>query len=67
MACKLVNTIRRNIFSYDDVVNSVYVDEEVSVSLNTELYKCEKLKFYDPLHKPISTGDLKSSLKNPEV
>ena len=40
-----VNIIRNNILNYKDVVNSMYVDEKVSLSLNTDLYDCEKLKF----------------------
>ena len=40
-----VNIIRNNILNYKDVVNSMYVDEKVSLILNTDLYDCEKLKF----------------------
>ena len=40
-----VNIIRNNILNYKDVVNSMYVGEKVSLSLNTDLYDCEKLKF----------------------
>ena len=41
---KLVNTTRNNNLSYKDVIGSIYVDEEVSFSLNTDLCDCEKLK-----------------------
>ena len=48
---KLVNTTRNNNLSYKDVVSSIYVDEEVSFSLNTDLCDCEKLKILWPTSK----------------
>ena len=45
--------------NYKDIVNSIFIDENVSFILNTDLYDCEKLKFCNQYHKHIITGDLK--------
>ena len=42
---KLRNTTRSNILNYKDVVNSIYVDEEVSFSLNNDLCYCQNQNF----------------------
>ena len=41
-----------NILNYKDVVSSIYVDEEVSISLNIDLCDCKKSKYCDE-HKNI--------------
>ena len=61
---KLGKTIRNNILNYKDAVNSIYVDEEVSLSLNTDLCDCEKSS--DPHHKHIMIVDLRI-LKNQKL
>ena len=52
------NAIRNKILNYKYVVNSVYVGEEISLSLNTNLGDCEKSRICDPHHKHIITGNL---------
>ena len=61
---KLGKTIRNNILNYKDAVNSIYVDEEVSLSLNTDL--CDSEKSSDPHHKHIIIVDLRI-LKNQKL
>ena len=39
-------------------VNSIFVNGEVTVSLNIETCECEHSKFCDPHHKQIITGGL---------
>ena len=51
---KLGKTIANNVLNYKDVVNLIYIDEEVSCSLLTDLCDCGKPKFYDAHHKHIS-------------
>lgn len=34
---KLDNTVKNKIINYEDVINSIYVGEKVSFSLNTDL------------------------------
>ena len=58
---KLANNIRNNILNYKDVVKSIYVDEEVPFSLNTDLCDNENSKSCNPHHKHIITGDLRIS------
>ena len=55
---KLDNTIRNNILNYKDVVNSIYVDEEVSICWNTDLRDCQKSNL-SKQHNNIITGDLR--------
>ena len=56
---KLGGTIRNKILNYKDAVESIYVDDEVSFSLNTTLCECQNSPFCDPHHKHIITGDLR--------
>ena len=52
--------MRNNILNYKDkdIVNLVYIDKEVQLSLNTNLCDCEKSKFCNRHHKHI-TEDLR--------
>ena len=56
---RLGGTIRNKILNYKDTVNSIYADEEVSFSLNTDTCDCEQSSFCNPDHKHIITGDLR--------
>ena len=56
---KLSNNMRNNTLNCKDAVHSIYIDEEVSFSLNTDLCECEKSNYCDPHHKHIITGQLR--------
>lgn len=52
--------ITRNwIVNNELVINTIYVEEEVAFSLNTDLPRCEKSGFWDPHDKHITTEDLR--------
>ena len=56
---KLGPTIRSKIFNYRQTVESIFVDDEVSFTLNSEPCNCAHSKFCDPDHKHVITGDLR--------
>ena len=45
--------------NYKATVNSIYVEDKISFTLNTDPRKCEHSLFIDPNHKHIITGDLR--------
>ena len=51
------NTIRNNILNYKDEAISIYIIEEVSFSLNTDLCECERSTYCKPPCKHILIGD----------
>ena len=55
----LCEPIRNKILNYQETVDSIYVDDEVSFSLNTQSCDCQNSNFCDPHHKHIITGDLR--------
>ena len=55
---KLGSTVRNNILNYKHIVNSIYIEEEVSVSLNKS--DCEKQRFYDPHSRHVMGGDFRA-------
>ena len=56
---KLGSTIRNKILNYKETVDSIFVDDEVSFTLNSEPCDCLNSPFSDPHHKHIITGDLR--------
>ena len=48
---KLTNTIKNKILNYKDTVNSIYVEDKNSFTLNTNPCKCEHSPFIDPHHR----------------
>ena len=56
---KLCNTIRNKILNYKQTVESIFIDEEVSFSTDTDRCDCQNSKFCDPDHGHIITGDLR--------
>ena len=48
---KSIKTIRNTISNYKDTVNWIYVEDEISFTLNTDLCKCEHSPFIDPHNK----------------
>ena len=57
---KLGSTIRNKILNYKETVDSIFVDDEVSFTLNSEPCDCLNSPFSDPHHKHIITGDLRN-------
>ena len=57
---KLGNTVRHKLINYKETVNSIFVDEVVTFSLNTDNCDCGQSRFCDPHRKHIITGDLRS-------
>ena len=55
----LTNTIRNKILNYKETVESIYVDEDVSFTLNSESCNCSESSFCDPHHNHVITGDLR--------
>ena len=56
---KLGNTVRNKILNYKETVNSIFADEEVSFSLDTDPCECANSSFKDPHHQRIISGDLR--------
>ena len=48
---KLTNTIRNKILNYKDIVSSIYAQDEISFTLNTDPCACEHFPFTDPDHR----------------
>ena len=61
---KLRKTIRNKILNNKDAVNSIYADEKVSFSINTDLCHYEKLRVCNSRHKYITTGNLIRIIEN---
>ena len=56
----MVNAIRNKILNYQDNVNSIYVENEISCTLNTDHFESDHSPFIDHLHhKHITTGDFR--------
>ena len=55
----LTNTIRNKILNYKDTVSSIYVEDEILFTLNTDLCECEHSPFIDSHHKHIIIGHLR--------
>ena len=47
----LAKTVRNKIVKDKEVANSIYVDGDVSFSLNTNQCNCADSSFFDPHHK----------------
>ena len=47
----MTNTIRNKILNYKDIVSSIYAQDEISFTLNTDPCECEHFPFIDPDHK----------------
>lgn len=43
---QLRNTVRNKLSNYKETVNSIFMDEEVTSSLNTETCECEGSQFF---------------------
>lgn len=56
---KLGSIIRNYILGSKNIVDSIYIDEEVSFSLNIDLCVSEKSNFYDPYKKYVITWGLR--------
>ena len=56
---QLGNTIRNKILNYKETVESIFIDDEVSFSLNSEPCDCCNSPFSDKFHKHVITGDLR--------
>ena len=56
---RLTNTIRSKILNYIYTVNPIYVEDEISFTLNTDPCECEHSLLIDPHHKRIITVDLR--------
>ena len=52
---KLGSIIRNYILGSKNIVDSIYIDEEVSFSLNIDLCVSEKSNFYEPYKKYVIT------------
>ena len=55
----LGNTIRNKVLNYKDTVNSIFIDDEVSFSTETDTCQCDISPFKDKDHGHILTGDLR--------
>ena len=47
----MTNTIRNKILNYKDIVSSIYAQDEISFTLNTDPCECEHFPFIDADHK----------------
>ena len=55
----MTNTIRNKILNYKDIVSSIYAEDEISFTLNTDPCECDHSPFIDPHHKPTIAADLR--------
>ena len=55
----LGKTIRNKILNYKETVDSIFIDDEVSFSLDSDPCDCSSSQFSDAFHKHVVTGDLR--------
>ena len=56
---ELTNTSRNKTLNYKDTVNLIYIEDEISFTLNTNPFEYKHSSFTDSYHNHIIAGDLR--------